>query len=108
MGLLGILPFLFLLFLLLRAVLRVLSWMRRTGSAYHYAIPFALVVLAGLVHAAFEDWLFAAGSYLCVFFWVLAFLLIDLAPDATADLRKPAAKSFPAFSPVQSFRQPST
>ena len=43
-------------------------------------VPFALVVLAGLVHAGFEDWLFAVGSYLCVFFWVCAFLLTDLVP----------------------------
>jgi len=107
MGLLGILPFLFLLVLLFRAVLRVLSWMRRTGSAYHYGVPFALVILAGLIHAAFEDWLFAAGSYLCLFFWVLGFLLIDLAPDATAGVRVPASKSFSAFAPTQGIRQPS-
>ena len=35
-----------------------------------------------LVHASFEDWLFAVGSYLCVFFWVFAFLLADLVPGA--------------------------
>jgi hypothetical protein len=35
------------------------------------------VVLAGLVNAAFEDWLFAAGYYLCVLFWGLAFVLDD-------------------------------
>jgi hypothetical protein len=37
-----------------------------------------MVLAAGLVHAAFEDWLFAVGYYLCVFFWAFAFILIDL------------------------------
>ena len=87
MGLLGILPFLLLLFLLIRAAGRMYAWMRRTGSPHHYAIPFAMVTLAGLIHAFFEDWLFAPGSYLCLFFWVLAFLLVDLAPQVNADLR---------------------
>jgi len=42
-----------------------------------------MVVISGLCHATFEDWLFAVGSYLCVYFWVFAFLLADLVP-ATA------------------------
>ena len=41
-----------------------------------------MVVLAGLVHASFEDWLFAVGSYPCLFFWVFAFVLADILPDA--------------------------
>ena len=40
-----------------------------------------MVVLAGLVHASFEDWLFAVGYYLCVYFWFFAFLLADLIPE---------------------------
>jgi len=39
---------------------------------------------AGLVHAAFEDWLFAAGYYLCVFFWTLAFIMVDVLPPPAA------------------------
>ena len=39
-----------------------------------------MVVLAGLLHAGFEDWLFAVGYYLTVFFWVAAFLLMDVLP----------------------------
>jgi hypothetical protein len=31
----------------------------------------------------FEDWLFAVGYYLCVFFWSCAFALVDLAPPRT-------------------------
>jgi O-antigen ligase len=87
MGLLGILPFLFLLVLLARAAGRVCGWMRRTGSPSHYAVPFALITFAGLIHAGFEDWLFAAGSYLCVCFWVSAFLLVDLASPGNATVR---------------------
>jgi hypothetical protein len=37
-------------------------------------------VISGLCHATFEDWLFAVGSYICVYFWVFAFLLADLVP----------------------------
>jgi len=42
----------------------------------------AMVLVAGLVHAVFEDWLFAVGYHLCVFFWTMAFLLRDLLPGA--------------------------
>ena len=82
MGLLGSLPFCVLLLMVVRAVFRACSWMRRTGNPYHAYVPFGLVAIAGLVHACFEDWMFAAGSYLCVFFWVSAFILVDLVPDA--------------------------
>jgi O-antigen ligase len=81
MGLLGAVPFVVLLFLLVRVLVRVYSWMRRTGNPRHYCIPFALVVVAGLVHACFEDWLFAVGSYLCVFFWISVFGLMDVLPE---------------------------
>ena len=82
LGILGCVPFLVLLFMLLRTLADVYRWMRRNQSAFHYSVPFALVASAGLVHAFFEDWLFAVGSYLCVFFWVAAFVLIDLVPPA--------------------------
>jgi O-antigen ligase len=81
MGLLGAVPFLVLLFMLVRVLVRTYGWMRRTGNPYNYGIPFALVAIAGLVHACFEDWLFAVGSYLCVFFWVAVFGLMDLRPE---------------------------
>jgi len=80
-GLLGVLPFVALVVVTASNVWKVCAWMIRTAHPRHYSIPLAMVVLAGLVHATFEDWLFAAGSYLCVFFWVFAFLLADLAPD---------------------------
>jgi O-antigen ligase len=103
MGLLGILPFLVLFFLLIRASARVCGWMRRTGSPHHYAVPFALIVVAGLVHALFEDWLLAAGSYLCVFFWVAAFLLIDSASEIPGAPRLSTARSFSRFAPASTF-----
>ncbi len=82
-GLLGVVPFIFLLVLLLWKVMRTLLWMLGTGNASHPAVPLAMVVIAGLIHATFEDWLFAPGYYLCVFFWSLAFVLADVAPWAT-------------------------
>jgi O-antigen ligase len=108
MGLLGILPFLFLLILLVRAVARACMWMRRTHSARHYAAPFAMVIVAGLVHASFEDWLFAAGFYLCVFFWVSAFLLVDLTSEISSDVRQSNPEYSSSLSPAHSFRQPTS
>jgi len=83
-GLLGVLPFVALLAVTVSKVWKVCTWMKRTADPRHYSIPLAMVVLSGLVHANFEDWLFAAGSYLCVYFWFFAFLLADLVPDAVA------------------------
>ena len=89
-GILGVVPFAALLALTVANVFRVCAWMRRTSNPRHYSIPLALVVLAGLLHAGFEDWLFAVGAYPCVFFWAFAFLLADLVP-ATAKKTVPAA-----------------
>lgn len=79
-GLVGGVPFLCLLLFLLMNIGRVVVWIRRTGSAASPAVPIAFVLAAGLVHAAFEDWLFAVGYYLCVLFWAFAFVLMDLVP----------------------------
>src|SRR6266851_464132 len=81
-GLLGVMPFLALLVVTVSNVWRVCAWMRRTGDPRHYSIPLAMVVVSGLAHALFEDWLFAVGSYISVYFWVFAFLLADLIPIA--------------------------
>ena len=80
-GLLGILPFAMLTFLLMQAILRVYLFLWRTGNVSHYSVPLMMVMIAGLTHAGFEDWLFAAGYYLTVLFWVLAFLLMDVMPE---------------------------
>jgi len=82
-GLVGILPFTVLIFIVLQAIVRVYLYMRRTGNASHYSIPLMMVMIAGLAHAFFEDWLFAVGYYLTVLFWVLAFVLMDVIPESS-------------------------
>jgi O-antigen ligase len=83
-GLLGVVPFIVLVIMLGVKVSGVFSWLRQTGKLRHYSVPVAMVLAAGLVHAGFEDWLFAVGYYLCVFFWVLAFVFMDLLPAPVA------------------------
>jgi len=85
-GLLGAVPFVILLLFLSFQIFRTCLWMRRTGNPQNYAIPLAMLCLAGLLHAAFEDWLFAAGYYLTLVFWVSAFLLSDFQPRAEASV----------------------
>jgi len=82
-GLLGVVPFYSLILLTARNVRTVFLWMRRTGDGLAPAVPVAAVVTAGLVHAAFEDWMFAVGYYVCVFFWTMAFILVDFLPHPT-------------------------
>jgi O-antigen ligase len=77
-GFVGDIPFLALVILIAANVGRALVRGHRTGLARSPAIPLAGVLAAGLVHAAFEDWLFAPGYYLCVFFWALAFVMVDI------------------------------
>jgi O-antigen ligase len=79
-GLLGMLPFAALLALNGSQVAKVGLWLRRTGYASHYSVPLAMVLLAGFIHAAFEDWMFAVGSYPAIFFWSFSFILVDLLP----------------------------
>jgi len=93
-GLVGDIPFLALVILIAVNVGRALAQIRRTGNLFSPAIPLAGVLAAGLVHAAFEDWLFAVGYYLCIFFWTLAFVMVDILPlsapsPASAALRTP-------------------
>jgi O-antigen ligase len=77
-GLLGIVPFAVLLLVVLRQIYRGCSLMWRTRDPGHYVVPLVLVCIAGLVHAFFEDWLFAVGFYLTVFFWASVFVLAEL------------------------------
>lgn len=79
-GVLGVVPFALLVLAVLGNVFRTIGWMIRTANPGHPAIPLAMVMVAGLVHAGFEDWLFAVGYYLCVFYWALAFVLADIVP----------------------------
>ena len=80
MGMIGLIPFGILLFLIGRMIVQVVLYLARTGNPYHCAVPLAAVLLAGLVHVFFEDWLLAVGYYLSVFFWLAAFWLVDLRP----------------------------
>jgi len=80
-GILGVSPFVLLLALIVTQLLRVVRWMRQTGSASCYAVPLTLFLAGALVHAGFEDWLFAVGYHTCVLFWSFAFVLPDLLPD---------------------------
>jgi O-antigen ligase len=81
-GLLGVVPFAALLVMILGMIYRVCFWTWRTQNPGNHALPFALICVAGLTHAFFEDWLFAVGYYLNVFFWISAFLLSDLQPQS--------------------------
>lgn len=82
-GMLGVLPFYLLILLTATNVGRVFRWLRNTGDAFCPAAPVAAMVAAGLFNAAFEDWMFAVGYYLCVFFWAMAFILVDVLPRAS-------------------------
>ena len=104
-GLLGALPFFGLVLFIAVRIFHVLAWMWRTGDPFHAAVPIAMVLVAGLVHAIFEDWLFATGYYLCVFFWSYAFVLFDVAPAgspavAAGRVRFPWADNFGMASPI--------
>ena len=90
-GFAGGAPFFALVILVAVNVGRALRQMRCTGNIFSPAIPLAGVLAAGLVHAAFEDWLFAPGYYLCVFFWTMAFIMVDVLP-AAAPLAAQAAE----------------
>ena len=78
MGLMGVLPFFVLVFLTAVSAVRIWIWVWRTASPFSPAVPIAMVLTAGIAHATFEDWMFAVGYYMCVFFWSLAFALVDL------------------------------
>lgn len=89
-GILGAVPFFVLLLLTAVNVGKVLVWLRRSRNPMSPAVPIAVLVGAGLVHAGFEDWLFAAGYYLCVLFWALTFVLFDFVPLASPTSGIPA------------------
>jgi O-antigen ligase len=85
-GMVGVLPFVMLMLVLLRKIVDTVVWMRRTGNPYHPAVPLAMVLLAGMLHANLEDWLFAPGYHLCVFYWSIAFIFADVVPSSRASV----------------------
>jgi hypothetical protein len=80
-GLLGVVPFFVLVVMAGWNAGKVFRWLRQSNDMFSPAAPAAAIVAAGLFHAMFEDWMFAVGYYLCVFFWVMAFLLVDVLPQ---------------------------
>jgi O-antigen ligase len=77
-GLLGVLPFYLLVGTIALQARAALTRLRRSGNIFAPAVPAAAIIIAGLIDAGFEDWLFAVGYYLSVFLWVMAFILADL------------------------------
>jgi O-antigen ligase len=98
-GLVGDLPFFALVILTAGSVGRALLQMRRIRNVLYPAIPLAGVLAAGLVHAAFEDWLFAPGYYLCIFFWALAFIMVDVLPSNALSAVPAAQRGPQAWTP---------
>jgi O-antigen ligase len=96
-GLLGVWPFAVLLAVIIFNVGKVCVWMRRTSDSRDYSVPMAMVVVSGLVEGLFEDSLFAAGSYFCLYFWIFAFLLADYVPRY---IHFPQANVAPTNSPL--------
>ncbi len=90
-GLLGVVPFFALVLMLSLKVRGAFVRLRQTSNFRHCSVPVAMILAAGLIHAGFEDWLFAVGYYLCVFFWVLAFALMDILPVASPAPYRPMA-----------------
>jgi O-antigen ligase len=104
-GVVGTLFFVLLLLALIREILRVFSWLRRTGKVNQPAVVAAAIILAGLVNASFEDWLLAVGYYMSVIFWVIALSLRDwmacpVWPDEQPAGEKRAAPVLPLGSPA--------
>jgi len=100
LGIVGMLPFAAIILLLINNVRRVWFAAWHLRSVHSLAILFVSILSAGLIHAAFEDWLFSVGYYLCVFFWALAFMLVDLMP-ATED--RPALGSTSSRTYIDTF-----
>jgi len=87
-GLIGVLPFYLLILTMASQAKTALVRLRRSGDIFSPAIPAAAILVAGLIDAGFEDWLFAVGYYLSVFLWVIVFILADLLESpAAADQR---------------------
>ena len=77
-GLLGVLPFYLLIGAAAAQAKTALVRLRRSGNIFAPAVPAAAILVAGLIDAGFEDWLFAVGYYLSVFLWAMTFILADL------------------------------
>jgi hypothetical protein len=99
-GLLGVVPFFGLVLLVAGNAGRTLLSVRRTGDLSSPAIAAAAIGISGLIHAGFEDWLFAVGYYVCVFFWAMASILVDVMPGPVTAYSPEQLTPEPPFSPT--------
>jgi O-antigen ligase len=97
-GMLGIVPFFLLVATLSRRIVQSVALMHKIGSPQYGFVPLALILIAGIVHAAFEDWLFAPGYYLCIFFWSMAFIFMDQMGMVPVAATAPSAPVPPVYS----------
>lgn len=102
-GLFGVFPFYFLVGIAATHARKALVNLGHTRNIWAPAVPAAAIIIAGLVGAAFEDWLFASGYYVSVFFWAMAFILADLVQPMRASHAIESTVSFrdpqPSISP---------
>lgn len=84
-GLLGVFPFYLLIATTALQAKTAIMRLRRSGNIFSPTVPAAAILIAGLIDAGFEDWLFAVGYYLSVFIWVMAFILADLLHSVQAE-----------------------
>lgn len=93
-GILGMVPFVLLIGTIAVNAARATAALFRSADPMSPLAPITMILIAGLGHAAFEDWLFAPGYYMCVLFWALAFVQADLlalaAPAVAPRPRYPA------------------
>lgn len=97
-GIIGSLPFLGIISILLRRIFGTLTQVRRANVIADPSVALAVVILAGMVHAAFEDWMFAPGNYISVFFWCLVFIFIDqtyLGTSRISQVHFPQMRQYP-------------
>jgi len=99
-GLFGVVPFFGLVLLVAGNAGRTLLSVRRTGDLSSPAIAAAAIGISGLIHAGFEDWLFAVGYYVCVFFWAMASILVDVMPGPVTAYSPEQLTPEPPFSPT--------
>jgi O-antigen ligase len=101
-GLLGVVPFYYLIILVGLKTRHAFSRVFRSQNVFSPLLPAAAILTAGLIDVAFEDWLFAVGYYLCVFFWAMAFIMVDLLQEPEAVYSTESVYSMPEaqFMPV--------
>ncbi len=102
MGLVGVAPFAALLLWLVGKIGAASAWARRARMASSPVVPIAAFLAGALVHAGFEDWLFAVGYHTCVLFWILAFML----PDFSFSTSVPQIQQWIQTNPLADYARP--